>query len=127
MISAALIRKEKIKIIFILMVLFILFSGCAAKEKQDTSDPYAEVKLMAATDLHYLSETLYDENSMIFRQLKESNDGKLFEESTAILEALKEKDADFATREATLAKAIEEVTEETSAEDRSAIDFYNRV
>ena len=91
MISAALIRKEKIKIIFILMVLFTLLSGCAEEVNQDTVSTSGEVKLMAATDLHYLSETLYDENSMIFRQLKESNDGKLFEESTAILEALKEK------------------------------------
>ena len=48
--------------------------------------------------------------------------GKKLREKKAALEALKEKDADFATREATLAKAIEEVTEETSAEDRSAIE-----
>lgn len=38
MFSVVFSRKEKINIIFILMVLFILFSGCAAKEKQDTSD-----------------------------------------------------------------------------------------
>ncbi len=50
-----------------------------------------EVKIMAATDLHYLSETLYDEDSEIFARLKASNDGKLFEESVLILETLKEK------------------------------------
>lgn len=48
--------------------------------------------------------------------------GKKIREKKAQLEALKEKDADFSTREAELAKAIEEVTEETSAEDRSALD-----
>ena len=48
--------------------------------------------------------------------------GKKIREKKAQLEALKEKDADFSTREAELAKAIEEVTEETSAEDRAAID-----
>ena len=48
--------------------------------------------------------------------------GKRIREKKAQLEALKEKDAEFSTREAELAKAIEEVTEETSAEDRSALD-----
>lgn len=48
--------------------------------------------------------------------------GKKIREKKAALEALKEKDAEFSTREAELAKAIEEVTEETSAEDRSALD-----
>lgn len=48
--------------------------------------------------------------------------GKKIREKKAALEALKEKDADFSTREAELAKAIEEVTEETPAEDRAAID-----
>lgn len=48
--------------------------------------------------------------------------GKKIREKKATLEALKEKDAEFSTREAELAKAIEEVTEETSAEDRSALD-----
>lgn len=48
--------------------------------------------------------------------------GKKIREKKAQLEALKEKDAEFSTREAELAKAIEEVTEETSAEDRSALD-----
>lgn len=48
--------------------------------------------------------------------------GKKIREKKAALEALKEKDAEFSTREAELAKAIEEVTEETPAEDRSALD-----
>lgn len=48
--------------------------------------------------------------------------GKKLREKRAALEALKAKDADFETREAALAKAIEEATEETSAEDRSAIE-----
>lgn len=48
--------------------------------------------------------------------------GKKLREKKAALEALKEKDAEFTTREAELAKAIEEVTEETPAEDRSALD-----
>ena len=48
--------------------------------------------------------------------------GKKLREKRAALDALIAKDADFATREAELAKAIEEVTEETSAEDRSAIE-----
>ena len=48
--------------------------------------------------------------------------GKKLREKRAALEALKAKDADFETREAELAKAIEEVTEETPAEDRSAVE-----
>lgn len=48
--------------------------------------------------------------------------GKKLREKRAALEALKAKDADFESREAELAKAIEEVTEETPAEDRSAIE-----
>lgn len=48
--------------------------------------------------------------------------GKKIREKKAALEALKAKDAEFESREAELAKAIEEVTEETAAEDRSAID-----
>ena len=48
--------------------------------------------------------------------------GKKIREKKAALEALKAKDAEFESREAELAKAIEEVTEETPAEDRSAID-----
>ena len=48
--------------------------------------------------------------------------GKKLREKRAALEALIAKDAEFSTREAELAKAIEEVTEETSAEDRSAIE-----
>lgn len=48
--------------------------------------------------------------------------GKKIREKKAALEALKKKDAEFSTREAELAKAIEEVTEETPAEDRSALD-----
>lgn len=48
--------------------------------------------------------------------------GKKIREKKAQLEALTEKDAEFSAREAELAKAIEEVTEETSAEDRSALD-----
>lgn len=48
--------------------------------------------------------------------------GKKLREKKSALEKLIEKDAEFATREAELAKAIEEVTEETPAEDRSAIE-----
>lgn len=48
--------------------------------------------------------------------------GKKLREKKAALEALKAKDAEFESREAELAKAIEEVTEETAAEDRSAIE-----
>lgn len=48
--------------------------------------------------------------------------GKKLREKKAALEALKAKDAEFDTREAELAKAIEEVSEETPAEDRSAIE-----
>ncbi|MDO4521208.1 MAG: metallophosphoesterase, partial [Erysipelotrichaceae bacterium] len=50
-----------------------------------------EVRLMVATDLHHLSKTLYDEESEIFARLMASNDGKLSEESGAIVQALKEK------------------------------------
>ena len=72
---------------------FCAVSGCAAHEREE-SEPVntkEEVRLMAATDLHHLSETLYDSSSEIFAKLMATNDGKLFEESTAILEALKER------------------------------------
>lgn len=48
--------------------------------------------------------------------------GKKLKEARNALEELNKKDAEFATREADIAKAIEEMTEETSAEDRSAVD-----
>ena len=48
--------------------------------------------------------------------------GKKLREKKTALEALKAKDADFESREAELAKAIEEVTEETTAEERSALE-----
>ena len=38
------------------------------------------------------------------------------------LEALRAKDADFATREAELEAAVNEMTEETPAEDREAVE-----
>lgn len=47
---------------------------------------------------------------------------KKLDEKNKALELLRQKDADLETREAELAKSIEEVTEETSAEDRSALD-----
>lgn len=48
--------------------------------------------------------------------------GKRLKESRAALDALLAKDAEFVSREAEIAKAIEEMTEETPAEDRSVID-----
>ena len=47
---------------------------------------------------------------------------KKLDEKNKALELLRQKEADLETREAELAKSIEEVTEETSAEDRSALD-----
>ena len=47
---------------------------------------------------------------------------KKIDERKKALEALKAKDADFESRSAELAKAIEEVTEETTKEERDALD-----
>lgn len=47
---------------------------------------------------------------------------KKIDEKNAFLGTLREKDAEFATREAEYAQAIDEVTEETTAEERSALD-----
>lgn len=44
------------------------------------------------------------------------------EKKKAETEALRAKNAEFETREADLKKAIEEVTDETPAEDRAAVD-----
>lgn len=48
--------------------------------------------------------------------------GKKLRAAREQLEALNAKDAEFETREAEIAKAIEEMTEDTPAEDRSMID-----
>lgn len=47
---------------------------------------------------------------------------KKLDEKNKALEILRQKEAELETREAELAKSIEEVTDETSAEDRSALD-----
>ena len=47
---------------------------------------------------------------------------KKIDEQKKALATLRQKDSEFDTREAELAKAIEEVTEETTAEEREAID-----
>ena len=47
---------------------------------------------------------------------------KKIDDSKKALAALIAKDSEFTAREAELAKSIEEVTENTSAEDRSALD-----
>lgn len=47
---------------------------------------------------------------------------KKLDETKKALDALRAKDADFQTREADLAKGIEEVNEETTVEERNALD-----
>lgn len=68
-------------------------AGCGAHEGGENVpvNLKEEVRLMAATDIHHLSETLYDSSSEIFARLMATNDGKLSEKSTEILEALKER------------------------------------
>ena len=74
-------------------MVFMLIGGCTISQKESSTvgNPSGEVRLMAAADLHHLSETLYDPSSEVFLKLKTTNDGKLFEKSTAILEALEQK------------------------------------
>ena len=75
------------------LLAFSLLAACGVPEKEENSamNNSEEVRLMVATDLHHLSKTLYDEESEIFARLMASNDGKLSEESGAIVQALKEK------------------------------------
>ena len=47
------------------------------------------VRIMAASDLHYLSKQLYDPQSPVFEKLMSTNDGKLAEKTDEILGALK--------------------------------------
>lgn len=47
---------------------------------------------------------------------------KKIDDSKKALEALRQKDSEFEAREAELAKSIEEVTEETTAEERAAVE-----
>ena len=48
------------------------------------------IRIMAASDLHYLSRQLYDPQSAVFEKLMSTNDGKLSEKTDEILDALKE-------------------------------------
>ena len=48
--------------------------------------------------------------------------GKKLRDAKAKLEALKAKDADFEAREAFLAQALEEMTEESTEEERAAVE-----
>ncbi len=68
----------------------ICFCSACSENIQEEEMDREEVSLMVTTDLHHLAKELYDENSPIFHTLMETNDGKLFEKSTEILEALKE-------------------------------------
>lgn len=74
------------------LICFSLFctNGCKEKGVNKMSDK-EPVKIMCASDLHYLSGQLYDPASEIFGKVLEKNDGKLIEEGAAILQALKEK------------------------------------
>jgi len=81
----------------------LLFAACIAlglymayaltekqKEKKETLMTYEteELKLAAATDLHYLSDSLHDDGEM-FTSVVEHADGKLTEYTPEILNALK--------------------------------------
>ena len=92
MFSAVRSSKKRKKFLYGLQA-FSLLAACGIPEKEESSEMNhsEEVRLMAATDLHHLSKTLYDEESEIFAQLMASNDGKLSEESGAIVQALKER------------------------------------
>ena len=60
-------------------------SGCAA----DVSTPHEKLSFWIVPDLHFLSESLYDENSASFQYILSTNDGKMIEQMPEILEALK--------------------------------------
>ena len=87
-----LLKRNCIKMIkaFLICLSLLCTDGCAAKGVKEMSDKET-VKIMCASDLHYLSEELYDPASAIFAEVLEKNDGKLIEGGSAILQALKEK------------------------------------
>ena len=64
---------------FLCLIIILNCFGCAKEEAN--SD---EMTIMACTDLHYLSSSLYDDGA-IFKRLLESNDGKLIERDEEIL------------------------------------------
>lgn len=67
----------------------MILSGCGSASDAPVAKD-KDVHLIAATDLHYLSPTLFDEGEM-FQKLLETNDGKLIENGTEILDAFTEK------------------------------------
>lgn len=61
-------------------------SACKEKTVSCPVEKEDDVHLITATDFHYLSPTLFDEGEM-FQKLLETNDGKLIENGTEILDA----------------------------------------
>ena len=64
----------------------MITSACATKNVTYPVQKEDDVHLITATDLHYLSPTLFDEGEM-FQKLLETNDGKLIENGTDVLNA----------------------------------------
>lgn len=80
--------SEKIRHIFSVLILsFSLLVSLSACERQKITYPVKkenDVHLITATDLHYLSPSLFDDGEM-FHKLLETNDGKLIENGEEIL------------------------------------------
>ena len=90
-------HAHELKTIFrrLLVLLFscglLFLVSCSQKEGGDMENmnDSNHVRIMAASDLHYLSKQLYDPQSAVFEKLMSTNDGKLAEKTDEILDALK--------------------------------------
>ena len=70
-------KKLVLAVLFLAGILFA--AGCAEENDE-------ELTVYVATDLHYLAPELYDDGE-VFQRLLKSNDGKLIERGTEILDA----------------------------------------
>lgn len=72
--------------IFIISLLLILLTACNGNTSADLPPSYDGVRILFATDLHYLSPKLYDDNEA-FRAFIDGGDGKLTYYSEEITDA----------------------------------------
>ncbi len=73
------------RIITVLCIILIcLMQGCKQASERE------QINLWIVPDLHYLSQELYRENSVVFQKVLEGNDGKMIELMPKVLEDLKD-------------------------------------
>lgn len=79
--------------VFLLSLFLLIAPGCTARRTDNMNNTGTKdrIRIMVTSDLHYLSEQLYDPASPVFKLLLSKNDGKLVEEGKTILYALKER------------------------------------